>query len=545
MQRNYTDFIGFGNTEIAPLMSTEAMRTVDNPVQSEGDTGRLIRSFENGNLSAKKYLQRAKNAYRIDGFVRIAVDRHSEMFKDFDFEGNAEGISYVKKRLAYISIRSGEAWKSIVSRYVHEYFQHGSPMMIKHRGNLSAGEVVKRPLYEEKPYPISALFVFNPLQVDPFVKDHKFIGWQYNSSSSAVKTGDGNKVSTVSAGSKPLPISRAMVSKSPNPPSNVNVFKNGLDLLYTPYKKSSDSHYGWGITFSALDDVQILRNIEQTTCIAIKKNTIPILWHKIIRPANPLADPGTAMRDAEVKHQKATQDSVIITNGEHELKMLGSESQTMRVEPYLKYYAYRVFADLGVSPFLMGFEPGTIGTADAAIELLMNRIRFCQQELSIGLEFFLINELLWEGGWDPYTREDHQVKLVFREMDESRLTKLRSHFADLYTKNLLSFSEARKGIGFTEKTNDADMYLNKVAIPLEMAKGRAKALSSPAPKTSKEVQEFFEDNFGKCRLDEFIALAQATFDITLEEFEEGCNALAQDPEALFEYLLLVIVGENQ
>jgi hypothetical protein len=546
MQRSFSSSTGFHKVGNQVYIG-EAIDSHDNPIQPQ----RMGLGYASPtDYGAKQMLKRSVEAYKIDGFVRIAVDRHSEMFKDFDFRGGEEQVKYLKARFALMGLRTGEHYKTTLTRYCHEYFLHGNPMMLKMRGNNSEEDRdIIRTLYEEKPYPISGIFIESPQHFDPYVKDGRFYGWAQNNAETNFSS-KSKKIETVIGKTK-----RAggfLMSKTPSPPSSptVNLFKVGLDLIHTPYKKLSDSYWGWGLSFGAIDDINLLRNVEQTTAIAIKKNTIPLLWHRVLRPSNPMIDPRVELQDAARMHRTVTQDGVLVTPGTHELKMLGSESQAIRTEGYLKYYAYRAFADLGVSPFLMGFEPGTIGTAEAAIELLMNRIRFCQQELAIGLEMFLINELLWEGGYDPYRNEEDQVKLIFKEMDETRLIKLRSHFVDLYTKNILTFEETRDAIGYEFEADPMGLYLERVAIPLERVKGEnkvevAQIAAAARPTTRKEVAEFFEHYFGKVTADEFIDQFRRDFNVTLSEFEEGCTILRHDPEALLEYLVLVTVGEEE
>jgi len=539
MERRFTNNVGFEYSLQAPSLRQEGIKLIEDPLTTGGNSWDLIDKASSFNgQNAQKTIARGCKAYVVDGFVRMAVDRHAELFKDFDLGGRKEAVDYLKRRLNLISLKVGEPWQLIITRYVHEYFKHGNPFFLKTRGTKGGDVNVKRPLYEEKPYAISGIFIVHPLSFEPFVKDSVYYGWKFN------KAHAQEKISTVSG--EPLPSNQALISRGLRYTGKETVFKNGVDLIHTPYKRPSDCHYGFGLTFAALEDVSLLRNQEQTTAIALKKNTIPVLWHRILRPSTPGGDSELEMRNALASHRNMSQAGVIVTPGTHELKILGSESQVLRTEGYLKYGAYRAFAGLGVSPFLMGFEPGTIGTAEAAIELLMNRIRFCQQELATNLEMFLLNELLWEGGFDPYNKEEDQVKLIFKEMDEARLIKLRAHFTDMITKNSITFEEGRREMGYLEKVNFEDLYYNRVTIPIEKAKAEAKAAAAPdtttkPPKpTKKKVESFFVENFGKIRLDEFVDEFNRAFDVNIDETIEGLTNLAHDPEAVLLYLHLLI-----
>jgi hypothetical protein len=519
MNRNFTDTTGFQTTQ---ALSTESINSVESPFN--------LNQYFTGNryctTDRRRLIKRACDAYEIDGFIRIAVDRHAEMFTDFEFNGGATQVAYLKRRLNFISLRSGEHWKTILSRYVHEYFKHGNPFLAKVRGDVQDTEGVKRPLYKQRNRPISSFFLVSPTELEAEVKNGKFLGWKY---------GNKNDQPSLVSGTIALPPTRSLLSIK----SVSGLYANGADLVHTPYKKASFSTWGFGITFSALDDVNLLRNVEQITAEGLKKNTIPLLWHKITKADNPLVDPRMELEKAAQKHRTIGPDNVIVTPGTHELKVLGSESQSLRTEGYLNYYARRVFSGLGTSPFLMGFETGTLGTVEAAIEMLMNRIRFCQQELAINFEMFLINELLWEGGFDPYMKEEDQVKIVFKDMDEARVIKLQAHYSDLFNKNFIGLDEGRKLSGIKTPLTESDMYIKRIQIPLAEKKAAAGA-DSTTVSASMSREKFFVENFGKVSMEQFVNNFVSIYGEQREDFEETCQLLSGDPDALLTFVTEVI-----
>jgi hypothetical protein len=538
MKRNFTNDLGF--VQKNNVVVSEGITSVSAPSTS------VDYSFSKHNVDdkdIKKVIDKACKAYTVDGFVRVAVDRHAEMFKDFELQSqNTEAVKYLEKRLTLISLSTGEHWKTLIARYCHEYFKHGNPMLLKIRGGTQENKLVKRPLYVEKPYAINGLFIVSPTKYEPYLEEGQFFGW-------TVTGNQKDNTKLVLPASDPLNSNLGLINRTQSPSKNKDklVLKNGVDILHTPYKKPSNSHYGIGITFPALDDISLLRNIEQTTAIGLKKNTIPILWHRILRSNNPYENPQEEVSKVLASHRRMTQDGLIVTPGTHELKVLGSESQSLRTEGYLKYFATRAFSGLGVSSFLMGFETGTIGTGEAAVELLMNRIRFCQSEISLNIQMFLFNEMLWEGGFDPYTNEQDQVTLIFKEVDEARMIKLRSHFVDVFTKNGIGLDEFRKLSQIPEKVKLSDLYMNRVTIPIAKAEAKAKADYAPepvaptTPKTKplvkkKKVESFFDENFNRNQINSFIEGFVLEFEIYFEGLEETITNLADDPPALLEYL---------
>lgn len=476
IERSFSDSTGFSTAQPGPALN-ESVAVVANPVAG-GDFSNIFDQASRLDEQSKRFIQRVNNAYLLDGFVHNAIDRHAEIFKDFDLAGGKKPVAYVKKRLARMSLQGGEHWKTTIARYAHEYCKHGHPMLVKKRLGDGSSDVV-RPLYADRPYPLAAVFLLSPERVEPAYQNKAFAGWRIK--------GMKKETLRLMEGTR-MPADGALISNRFPTLERDALLIPSVDVVNTAYKRPSDGHYGIGLAVPALEDVALLRNIEQTTAVMTRKNSMPLLWHRILKATSAQSGVQSEINAAARLHQSVSPDGVIVTPMHHELKVLGSESQALRLEGYLKYFSSRAFAGMGVSPFLMGFEGGSLGAVEAAMELLMTRIRFMQEELARDLEMFLLWELLYEGGFDPFEDEEDQVRLVFREVDESRMIKLRSHFADLYTKNAITFQEMREGMGYSEKVSEASLYLRRVAIPLEEAKAEAKASAAPPPQPEPAAQ---------------------------------------------------------
>jgi hypothetical protein len=289
----------------------------------------------------------------------------------------------------------------------------------------------------------------------------------------------------------------------------------------------------------------------------MKKFSNPIIHHKILRPSSPLAGIQQEINMAYELYKRMSPDGVLITGGNAEIKAIGSESQALRVEGYLKYFLHRSLAGLGMSPYIIGLEGGGQGTVEAAVELMMMKVRFCQAEIAREIEMFIINELLWEGGFDPYSKEEDQVRLVFEDIDQNLQIKLQTHAADMFSKNMLGHEEARKLGNIRGKANEQDLYLNKIDIPKLKseadAKGEAQrtagvAIAKARPKTATKVKnnsdvegflEFFIPENGS-QLQAFIRLLESKYQLSsskLIEIENQANLLLGDKEALKIYLI--------
>ena len=484
------------------------------------------------------------NAYLVDGIYRQAIDKYSELFRDIKLVGEEKPVAYLKYRLGLMTLQIGEDWRDTLFRQITEYVKVGNGISLKLRGGFTPNKdpKIKRIMYEAKPYPITGLFLFPAHKLQPFVEKETGAvhGWEL------AERGRKDKIPDLKIPGS-IPFNGAKINKLAYKAPLIP----GVDLIHLAYKKPAGLHFGAGMAVSTIEDVSLLRVLEQAIAVMIKKNASPIIHHRITRAASPLAGVQKEIIQAEYLHRRAAPDGVIITGPNHEIKAIGSESQAIRAEGYLKYFANRVFAGLGITPFLMGFETGTLGAAEAALKLLFLRTEYCKKEIARCFEAFFFNELLWEGGFDPFTREADQVHLEFEEVDLDKIVKQETHATDLYTKNGITFGELRDILQRPRTINKEDLYLNQIQRPLALYQGEAKVgrfapLANPklkvtdviAPKSPSKKEEV--DNF----LYEINEIRPLDYDALLLLKEQVLN-LIDDPEAIQFLVKKLLNGEDE
>jgi hypothetical protein len=516
-----------------------------------------LTGFNKRNMSLKEMVRKAGVAYSHDGIVRNVVDQHAENFKDFSFKSdNEQAIKYLEKRLDLMGLLTGEYWKITFKRMIHEYFKVGNCFSIKVRGEeLSA----KRVMYAEKPHPIVAVQLISASRLESKMsKDRLALGWKLEDSDP--KSTTSLKKQTIMRGAKPMNKEQAKVSRVMGS-KDENLLIPGIDILHLAYTKEADCGLGNGMTFSGLEDISLLRAIESNTSVMIKKYSMPLIHHIIGRVAGPAMGFQTDIDRAVVMHQQSAPEGVIVTGANHEIKAVGAESQALRVEGYLDFFAARASVGIGGSPELLGLTgKSSAQSSTAAVERMMRKVRACQSAISWELQYGLLWEILWEGGFDPYEKEEDRVYIEFVDIDEDRMIKLQTHAADAHTKGLIDHDQAMdisKGNmhqAFKRKPSEQKMFVNRSQIPLKKAgppktapakkktsKPRARAsfeslVSSRAafdsmmegwwPKNEADVQEFLWALGALYSVDERV----------LEELEEPIGLLLEDKQALKDFL---------
>lgn len=534
---------GFTVVQSSQNIYPEVMHKVlSNPTE---DTSRSGFSYsDKKDRRIKDLVKKASMAYTVDSMVRQAVDKFSEMFKSFDFEGGEPQVKYLKERLIQMTLQTGEHWETLLTRIVHEYFKTGNSFIVKRRGGNAVAS--KRSLYKNKPYTISGLSLISADRLEVTRnKGGEFVGWEIT----GTKNDDNVRLVLPSAYKHNPDQSLIQITKTPE---EKNVLIPGIDVVHIAYKKGADSNFGFGLVLAALEDISMTRTLEQITAVMMKKFSNPIIHHKILRPSSPLAGMQQEINMAYDLYRRMAPDGVLITGGNAEIKAIGSESQALRVEGYLRYFLHRSLAGLGVSPYILGLEGGGQGTLEAAVELMMMKVRFCQAEIAREVEMFVLNEILWEGGFDPYNNLDDQVKLVFEDIDEDRLIKKGTHAADMFQKNMFGHNEARKMAGCKGDCPEEELYLNKIDIPKSTAEAEAKgaaqkdagvaiAKAKPkptAPKKKKKAKEVLADIEG------IIPENDSQLLMFLNIMEKKCHYSSDVLETLYEPIQRLL-GDNE
>lgn len=508
------------------------------------------------NLALQELTNKANTAFVFDGLVRNIVEQYSENFRDFTFRtDNQAAQAYLERRLNIISLRMGEHWKTFLSRCVLEYFKVGMACVIKIRGQRDeeeGGPAIKRPMFENKPYPIATLQLISATRLEPkLTKEGRAVGWKLLDSGNQSRL----KVMTVLKGSTPMPSQQAKVKKQVIPEAKENVYVPNIDISFIAHNMAPDTFRGQGLTFSGMEDINLLRTIESNTSVMIKKYSMPLIHHTIKRIVGPTGGFQSELDRNVALHQNGAPDGVIVTGDNHEIKTIGSESMALRVEGYLDYFSSRACVGLGGSAELLGLRgTGSAAAYEAATQRLMRRIRFCQEEIARQLEYHIFWELLWEGGFDPYEKDEDRVYLEFVAIDQDQQIKLQTHAADLHTKGLIDHDQAmdmsRNNMhgAMKRKPQETKMFVNRAQIPLKKAgppkpgQAKKKGKSQTTRKTpTKREFETLVTNWPACEQDipDFLYLLHRDHDLPLElveSWQEPLSVLYTDREAMVDYV---------
>ena len=231
------------------------------------------------------------------------------------------------------------------------------------------------------------------------------------------------------------------------------------DVIHFYLDKDANNAFGTPRIIAALEDVKLLRKIEGNVTALIYRFAMPLYQWKIGIPEVGFQGTDEEIAKAKYEIESGSLDGVFITNEKTEIKAIGSEGTAMNMQPYLNYFENRVFSALGVSAAQMG-RGGAKQDADSMEQQVHDTVKYIQRMMSEFIEKKILMELLLEGGYNPFDKNNY-VDYVFEEISLETKIKKENHEINKYQSNVTTFPEARRRMGLKDETDDDEQLFNR------------------------------------------------------------------------------------
>lgn len=382
-----------------------------------------------------------EKAYLTDSYIRAATDKYIDfMFKaGWDFGGkNPNAVEYIKQRFSVMSQATQSPTEQLLIEICEELVKYNNVFIVKARASNSYSfppGIKATPLDGKKP--VAGYFVL-PTATVTIARDKNGAIKKYKQE--------------IAGGAKPIEIKPE-------------------DMIHIHIDKQPGRAFGFPFLWEVLDDVKLLRQMEELVDRMIYKNIFPLMVYQV-----GLEKEGFQSTDDEIEEVKEllgelSLDGGIVLPERHNIKTVGAEGKALDVEGYLKYFERRVFTGLGVSEMLMGRGDTTNrSTSDNMDAVFKDRIKAYQRIISNFINTFMINELLVEGGFDPILNPQDKVEFRFREIDFDSKIKEENHAIQKFTQNAITHEELRDHLGLDPVTEEGRLYFNMVTASLEANK---------------------------------------------------------------------------
>lgn len=374
-------------------------------------------------------LETIEKAYFSEAYIRRAIDKISGlMFKSgWDLVSkNSDALEYVKTRLKLIEESTSITTEELLRELGLNYILYSNSPVIKTRGSENLAGLQASGYYGGEP--ISGLFAAPPTGFK-VARDEFGNPTNYEVSGGA---GQGIEFSLE-------------------------------DVSHMTYHKPTGRAYGVPYIQNVLDDVLILRQIEENVARLIYRNLFPLQTYTVGKTVA-----GYEATDEEIDKviedlENMPLDGMVVLPERHSIDTVSTNSATMDANSYLKYFRQRVFTGLGLSESVMGIGDTTNkSTSDNQSSDLNDLVKDFQQSFSSEIQKEIINEILFEGGYDPTLNEEDEVSFIFTEIEQSAKIARENHNTQLWMNNMISHDEARLAIGKDPVENLDNFYISLI-----------------------------------------------------------------------------------
>lgn len=384
--------------------------------------------------------------------IQIAQDTDSYFFRavqkkvnrllsaGYEFVGqNKETLDYVKSRIQEIEFVSGMPFSLLLAQTAQDLERYSNCMWSKVR-NKDASSGTIRKIGDKRVQPVAAYFVL-PFETLAFKKK---ANGEIQRVLQRINGGGGEK----------------------------EFGKHNVIHFYKD--KKPGFAVGTPSILPAMDDLLLLRNIEENVEALLESNLYPLFHYKIGSDAYPERYDPEGVKETDIV--KNTIDympagGVYISDHRHEIQAIGSEGRAMRIEGYLDYFKKRVFAGLGMSAVDFGEgDTSNRSTAQVLSKSAIQDVEALQMYMKIFIDHFVIAELLLEGGYgmDAFNNKN-KVEIKFGVIDKEEKTKEENQSIQLWHGKLITENEARKRLGEAPLTEEQrkNTYFELYEKPLQ------------------------------------------------------------------------------
>ena len=253
--------------------------------------------------------------------------------------------------------------------------------------------------------------------------------------------------------------------------------------------------------FQMLDDILTLRSLEETVELLCFQFGSPLLHSKVGTKDEP------STRD-EVDQVNATliamaPNGMLTTDHRVEINAVNLQRGIANLMPYIEHFKIRVLVGSGSSPISVG-EANTANrnTAESIDDALADHCTYLSEIINNIFNNNLIPDILLTNGVDESEIYDSNgeltVKMEFSEMRLEKQIARENSIINKWNNSLITLAEARRALQELPltKTQEKELHVNKVQIPLKKAGPAAIGQSSSGAANSTKAKTQPSNQYG-------------------------------------------------
>lgn len=387
-------------------------------------------------------LREIEIAQDVESFLFRAIKKKTDRFMIAGWEfrsTNLDALAYIKRRFAEMELVTNQSFVMLLKDTVQDMFRFSNAMWVKARDEDASSGKIRVDLRGIELKPVAGYFLL------PFP--------------------------TLEFRTKPngdlIEIKQIMDFKTKEFPAQ--------DLVYFYSNKKPGFSIGTPEVLPAIDDLSLLRRLEENVEELIETSLFPTLHYQIGTDEMPERNSPNGEPESEIVKRKISYmpaNAVYVSDHRHKITSIGAEGKALVMDFYLSYFKTRALSGLGVSSIDIGeSDSSNRSTASTISKSLIQDVEAMQLTIKGFLEFYVISELLLEGGFNPLD-EDDRVEINFGVIDKEDRTRLENQAIQLVANKLFTVSEGRAALGKRPYKEEelGDTYFKLFEEPLALLK---------------------------------------------------------------------------
>lgn len=380
------------------------------------------KNFESSPYNFPRIIQAADT----DSYVKQAFSKYGELFwkEGWDIVGeNPEAVDYLWQRIDYFEIAMNRPFQDFLDSVADNLFKFHNCFIVKSRGDLNEFFPTKLEGLSDKD-PVIGYYVLPTEQVE-IVRDKNNQPRWYR-----------QRTDIVSSSSS---IFTASETKFPQ--------WKAEEVIHLYRDKKDGRAFGTPFINAALDDVIAVRQLEEDAQNVCHREVFPFYKYKIGTDDHPASD--EEVEKARVELESMRSEGGLIMPHRHDVEVIGGEGKALDISAYMIQFKERLATGLGLYPHHLGMTAQVNRDATDRLDTaLYDRIKKYQRYFADAIRFYMFNEILMEGGFDPTDNPKEKgtsdrCTMRFSEIDVDTQVKKDANAINKATSGMQTIPEAR------------------------------------------------------------------------------------------------------
>lgn len=360
-----------------------------------------------------------------DSYVKQAVAKYKDLFwkEGWQIVGeNPEAVAYLYQRIDYMEMAMKRPFLDFLIDLSDQLFKFANVFIVKARADMAEYFPSKLDGINGG-YPVVGYYLI-PTEQTRILRD------KYNRPKSYQQQTD--------------PLTYAPTDRDP--------VWSADRVIHLFFDRKPGRAFGTPFLSNVLDDVIALRQMEEDIQNLVHRELFPLYKYRIGTADQPAEPEEIDQAAAEIENLRA--EGGLILPFRHDVEVIGSANEALDASAYLDHFKERVAIGLGVAPHHLGMSMngGNRSVTERLDTALYDKIKHYQKQFAEMVRVNILNELLFEGGFDPLVNPitsdvSDRCYFKFNEIDVDTQVKKETHIIQKYVNSLITIEEARIKLG--------------------------------------------------------------------------------------------------